>query len=364
MLSVIYLLAMAGASDQAVPHKRSTGPSAPPPPIVAPVPPPVPYPSGSPAVVPNMAATPKGNPGSWVTNDDYPRSALIAEASGLTAFKLTITKWGSVADCEITLSSGNEALDEATCRNVAVRASFFPATDKDAKPISGSYANRVRWVVPSDSPASTVTYVPPLPSRYAPTIVYPRSPSLISYGWNSTTSADYPTKAEMEERTGTTYFDLTISAVGVVTDCKFTTTSGHADLDQKSCEIAMRRARFQPALDVQGNASVGRVSTGVSWALPNTSSASATAAAAYKAPPQRQLFKESGFTEIEYIMNADGTFGTCTEAGDLFKKMGESNICDLSKTRPVEYQPYSDAAGKPVAKKVKVRMSVDITDPQ
>lgn len=131
---------------------------------------PTPY-SAETVQYPFMDVRPKGNPASWVTSDDYPTDALIKEKSGTVAFKLVVTKWGSVADCQITSSSGSTDLDEATCEKVVVRAKFYPATDKDAKSIAGTYSNRVRWIVPQVSPVVRVDQYPysseqePLPRR-------------------------------------------------------------------------------------------------------------------------------------------------------------------------------------------------------
>jgi TonB family protein len=366
MLSVIYLLVVAGASDHASPQARPE--SVPTPNSRAyPAPPPRPSPIyASPPAMPNRLPIPKGNPGSWVTSDDYPRSALRAEKSGTVAFTLEVNKWGSVADCMITVSSGDAELDEATCRNVAVRARFYPATDKDSKSITGKYSNRVRWQVPSyvDKPITdeATSYARPL---YVPSQLFPRSPYLNSYGWNYPTAADYPTKAEMEGRTGTTYVDLFIDSSGSVSDCKVTATSGHVDLDQKSCEIAKERAKFSPAFDVLGQPSIGRSSTGVVWALAHSEVAANSAHYTVPPPPTKkpQMFKEPGFAEVEFVMQSDGNIAECSEIGDLLQKMGESGkLCDLAKIRPVQYQPYLDAAGKPVTKKVKLRMSVEIND--
>jgi TonB family protein len=311
-----------------------------------------------------MSPTPKGNPGSWVTSGDYPISALRAEKSGAAGFLLNVNKWGVVADCEITESSGDAALDEATCRNVAVRAKFYPATDKDAKPIAATYRNRVRWVVPQSVPNSGPITISPAISRFVPTKWFPSSPRSLAYDWNFVTVGDYPTKAEVEKRSGTSLFDLSINAEGSVTDCKITSSSGHTDLDQRSCEIATQRGKFIPALDVAGNPSIGRILSGVVWALPQVESVKSTTS--YAPPPPRkrpQLFKEPGFAEFEFFVKADGSIGDCKASGDLLKKVGEpSNICDEAKWDNERYEPYLDVSGRPVAKKVTARISVDIAD--
>lgn len=93
-------------------------------------------------------AMPTGNPGTWVTTGDYPPEALRDGAEGAVAFVLAIDPAGRVSDCEITRSSRWPVLDGATCDLVRQRAAFTPATDAAGRPVVGSYANSVRWVIP------------------------------------------------------------------------------------------------------------------------------------------------------------------------------------------------------------------------
>ncbi len=117
-----------------------------PPTVVAPPPAPPPPPA-APRVQPK-GASPKGNPGSWATTDDYPSRALREEREGTTRFRVSIGPDGRVTDCQVTGSSGSPDLDDAACKNITRRARFTPATDGDGKPTTGSYANSVRWVIP------------------------------------------------------------------------------------------------------------------------------------------------------------------------------------------------------------------------
>jgi protein TonB len=122
-----------------------------PPPIMPPpvliVPPPAitpPPPAG-----PTKGATPRGNPGSWATTNDYPSRALREEREGTTGFSVQIGPDGRVTSCSITSSSGHADLDQATCANVQRRARFSPAL-QGGQPTTGSYSSRVRWVIPKD----------------------------------------------------------------------------------------------------------------------------------------------------------------------------------------------------------------------
>jgi TonB family protein len=93
---------------------------------------------------------PLGNPGEWVTTDDYPLIALRYDKEGVTGFRLEIDKDGKASNCSVTSGSGANELDDATCRLVMERARFTPARDSRGRPVVGTYANRVRWILPED----------------------------------------------------------------------------------------------------------------------------------------------------------------------------------------------------------------------
>lgn len=97
-----------------------------------------------------VAARPRGNPSAWVTNDDYPASALRNEEQGRTAFRLAIGADGQPTSCTVTASSGARALDDAACRLLMRRARFTAARDADGAAVAGTYANSFLWQIPED----------------------------------------------------------------------------------------------------------------------------------------------------------------------------------------------------------------------
>jgi len=106
-------------------------------------------PSPSPASLYDpVGAKPKGNPGNWVTNEDYRPRWIQEELSGTARFTLQIDARGKVTGCTITRSTGHPALDTATCDLVSKRARFDAARDGNGKPVAGSYSNSVRWSIP------------------------------------------------------------------------------------------------------------------------------------------------------------------------------------------------------------------------
>lgn len=97
-----------------------------------------------------VGAKPRGDPSGWVTNDDYPDSALRNEEQGRTAFRLAIAADGRPTSCTITASSGARALDAAACRLLMRRARFVSARDGAGNATAGTYANSFLWQIPED----------------------------------------------------------------------------------------------------------------------------------------------------------------------------------------------------------------------
>lgn len=87
------------------------------------------------------------NASNWVTDADYPLSALRDRIEGTVRFRVSINHTGSVRECWITSSSGSTALDLATCELVSKRAQFEPAM-KSGAPVEGSWSGAVRWATP------------------------------------------------------------------------------------------------------------------------------------------------------------------------------------------------------------------------
>ena len=116
-------------------------------PPAAPVAPPAPPPPPPPPPPQRANPVPKGNPGRWVSNDDYPSRAIREEAQGTVRFTLTVGPDGRASDCRVTGSSGNSSLDETACRLLRQRARFDPKLDASGNPTTGTWSNSFRWVL-------------------------------------------------------------------------------------------------------------------------------------------------------------------------------------------------------------------------
>jgi protein TonB len=90
----------------------------------------------------------KANLASYVSDEDYPSSAVRNEEQGTTRFRLAVGANGQVTECSVIGSSGSSALDSATCRLMKQRARFTPARDSTGQPTPDSVTSAIRWVLP------------------------------------------------------------------------------------------------------------------------------------------------------------------------------------------------------------------------
>lgn len=200
-------------------------------------------PAGS--VVPPVVLRPHAVPimrTEWLSEEDFP--AEQADAADLRfAARLDVTADGTVDGCAVTKTSGQGAFDQRACTVLRKRARFRPALDPNGVPIGSGYTFRLPWA------AAT-----------RPAAVNPGA-------W--VTADDYPSAALRAERVGRTAVLALVEANGRVSDCVVTSSSGHPDLDERTCTIVTRRGRYRPATDGEGTAVPSSHPYVVNWRLPD-----------------------------------------------------------------------------------------------
>ncbi len=101
-----------------------------------------------PAKVAQVVTPPSANPGSWLTDRDYPEAARKAKQQGQVFVGMTIATNGQFSDCRVLQSSGVPSLDQATCPILSERARFRPGLDADGKPIESYKSLKFTWTLP------------------------------------------------------------------------------------------------------------------------------------------------------------------------------------------------------------------------
>jgi TonB family protein len=94
------------------------------------------------ANLPLLLSSSLKNAASIITASDYPSGV---KAEGNTRFEMRVGADGKPQSCYITVSSGKEALDKATCNAFMRRARFSPAKDSSGRMIEGRYRGNVAW---------------------------------------------------------------------------------------------------------------------------------------------------------------------------------------------------------------------------
>jgi len=92
-----------------------------------------------------LRTLPRGEIGRFVTNSDYPDSALPDGHEGTVTVRLTIDPEGKVTDCAPVVSSGHEDLDRRTCTILVRRARLTPAIGADGAPASADIVASISW---------------------------------------------------------------------------------------------------------------------------------------------------------------------------------------------------------------------------
>lgn len=350
-MSIYVLVALAAISVET--NVETTVPPAPPPPalamrtVVGPMPP-----ASQSSDKEGSPPIPKGNPGYWANEDDYPLLALEEEREGTAAFRLTVGTDGRVTGCEITQSSGHSDLDEATCAKLIERAEFKPARDKNGHLTVGTYANRIRWKIPDME--SYASHPIPLES-------YPHPPQPLNPSDFQIPAEDYPGSALAAGEQGTSVFTLNIDDVGKVQACNISYSSGSLALDQQACLVSARW-QFRPARDIDGKPTIGRTKHSLEWVLPKEALRNAPASITKLFNP----FEKAGSFTLTLDFDVEGKRVNCAieQKGDyLFMGspsafMGQA--CDDGFNQNIK--PFVDAEGKPEARRVIFRMGVEHAD--
>lgn len=82
------------------------------------------------------------------------------------------------------------------------------------------------------------------------------------------TADDYPAEAMLAGEQGRTGITWTIGVDGRVRDCHVVSSSGYPRLDAAGCIALTRRARYNPARDLEGRPIATRKSRSIVWKLP------------------------------------------------------------------------------------------------
>lgn len=301
---------------------------------------------------------PATNPGSWVTNDDYPAAAMRDEREGVTGFRLTVGPDGLPQRCEVIASSGHVDLDTTTCRLLMERARFQTRRDDKGVRIGGTYTNRIRWQIPDD-------YLEQLARSGfqldATRTAWPRGPIPDPATVILDPADHYPAAALAARQEGDVRMTLDIDATGKVTGCTVVTGTMVRELDNAACALMRSDGQFQPALDSAGKPTKSTVPATFNWVLPRQGADGGTTK---PAPALRKFpMSDAGAGTMTAIVGADGAVSDCklvVTGSFAAQEMGQSPCDTIGGS--VRYIPFVDVAGRSVARKVTMRTELLVED--
>jgi TonB family protein len=95
---------------------------------------------------------------------------------------------------------------------------------------------------------------PAEPSDAGPSIWFPQN--------------SYPIDARRAHAQGRVLLRFKVDATGAVSDCGFAMSSGSKMLDDGSCRVLMKRAKYRPAIDIDGAPIASTMIVAVTWVIP------------------------------------------------------------------------------------------------
>lgn len=194
---------------------------------------------------------------------------------------------------------------------------------------------------PSPSPAVVAPVSPPVTTAWTNENSNPSTPVPLSNPAFWAMTSDYPLEALRMNEQGATGFAVQVNKLGLVSECRITSSSGSPRLDEATCRLVTQRGRFTPAKDRQGEPIAGVYANRVRWVLPET-------------PPP-----EPGKLIMTYTVQPSGEVTDCKvvmEGGAAATMSRNAAFCSNTK----KMKPYLDAENKPVMRKVAMTMTVTV----
>ncbi len=314
--------------------------------------------------VPQRAANPCANPDSWRMKalhgpgtglvtisyaeihraEGMPMPAGFAAPAGRRVFvrtiDFTVEPFGATGTCTVKASSGFNMLTSDysayTChtglRYIVTPAMRRQATRKASFTVEIVTDGEVPVPRPPAPPPIPIISVPPAPPRMAPPAPpappppsmpgRPPTPRGSPQAW--ITNDDYPAAALRAAASGSVTFRLDIDATGMPVRCVVTGSSGHSLLDNTTCSLMMRRARFNPARRNDGTAVPGSWPSKMRWELPSDGAG------------ERPALAGSWSRTLRFTIGEDGSVSDCREERGRIAVADSDGACPALRLANVE----------------------------
>lgn len=195
-----------------------------------------------------------------LVQQNYPPEAARLMLEGSVRVRAIVDPQGWVTECLVIQSSGHDLLDTAACDGMRRFAVFNPALDADGRPTVGTYATIITYRAKIPPPSGTLQTSAAASKARA---LSPRSADI----WAARIKEDYPRVAALQLLEGSVGVRVWVNALGLVDECEVIASSTHDILDQAACESMRKYARFNPALDAEGQPTWGTFTTLITYRI-------------------------------------------------------------------------------------------------
>lgn len=138
-------------------------------------------------------------------------------------------------------------------------------------------------------------------------LVAARNPEPLSNPAEWITAEDYPRQAIVEEQIGNVDYKLSVNTAGEATGCHIVHSSGSSILDETTCTLLMRRAKFKRGGDLLGVGTMTNYNGTVRWRLPGIDPlAPMRSVVEFDVTPEGQIVRCKVQTTVPADDNVDG----------------------------------------------------------
>lgn len=165
------------------------------------------------------------------------------------------------------------------------------------------------------------------------------------------TTLDYPQLSLLFVEEGVVNARLDLTDSGRVSACTIVRSSGFARLDEMTCKLMSRRARFNAALGPDGQPTAGRYTQAVRWKMVDDQPVRASSLG-WKRPAEAKQGNERGTVSFELEIDETGNVTTCS----VRESSGYQSLDDETCRRLREMKapsPYQNERGSFVSRKVR-----------
>lgn len=161
--------------------------------------------------------------------------------------------------------------------------------------------------------------------------------------------------AMLLKETGRSTFKVSVDAAGKVSDCTIIISSGFARLDQLTCKLVTRRARFNPAMDQNGRPVAGQYAQAVRWLIADPEPLRASDFG-WKRPAEAKKLKQRGTVGFQIEISAEGVVTSCRITRSSGFALLDTETCKRLSALETASIALSEA-GEPVARTVRSGIS-------